>query len=233
MENLLNPIKTEINNWDQVRTTNIALNFLTSGNGFIIQKVDYYEWKKHHPTSIHCYFATEQLQLKFFLIDNVSDAHQNFKVDTNLLEKEFSRTITNNNGPTGKHLPFSPFKYTVNPKLNAEDAKNRIIDWNLSAELWFQSLINKEDTVPRLVIIPFADLHTFFSTSDDDVFVFFAIKNYQESEFSGYNIEFILTQIHPQGSEQNLFAQSSEEEFADVTRPSPPFDQDSNFNLLM
>ncbi|QMU66141.1 MAG: hypothetical protein GKR88_18930 [Flavobacteriaceae bacterium] len=66
MEILSDTVKTEIENWNQIRNTRVALNFLTSGSGFIIGHQDFLEWKKKNPKNINCYFAIDQFQLKFF-----------------------------------------------------------------------------------------------------------------------------------------------------------------------
>lgn len=238
METLLNPVLADIENWNLVRNTPIALNFLTSGTGFTIHKLDYEKWKIHNPTYIHCYFAINQFELQFYLIDDSSDKTNNGIVGQNLLKKDFTRTSFTQEVDT-----FVPFQFNPITSLSPTEAKERIVNWSLSSETWFEHQITKSREILRVILIPFHDLQELFDNNTNDIFVFFALKNYAEllksegllasdSIEARYNIELILSQMNPELTDREV-TNSNTQEYRDVTFPSPPFIRDfTGFNLL-
>ncbi|MFY0603168.1 MAG: hypothetical protein JXQ93_04410 [Flavobacteriaceae bacterium] len=229
MNNLLK-IKTFIEGWNQIRNTDVALNFLTSGSSLIISHDEYLLWEKINPDSINCYFGVDQFELKFYLIDNKSDENKNYRIGENLFEKEFSRTLLL---PKKYHQTesFTPAVLSTSDSLNANKAKNRIVSWILSAEAWFEDQKTKFATskgIVRVISIPFDDLKALFKSSSKDICCIFSMKNFSdENEESNYNIELILTRTDVTLS--NPLAVTLENDtledpaFEDVSRPCPPF----------
>lgn len=233
-------IKTFIEGWNQIRNTDVALNFLTSGSSIIISHDNYLSWKKYNPDYINCYFGIDQFELKFYLIDNKSDEHKNYQIGVNLFEKEFSRTLLI---PKEYHLttPFIPAILSTPDSINANTAKNRIVSWILSAKDWFEDQKTRFKTskgIVRVITIPFDDLKVLFKSSSKDICCIFSMKNFSTvSEKSDYNIEFIMTRTDvtlTMPTEPSIQSDAIKDPtFEDVSRPCPPFGGDmEEFTLL-
>jgi hypothetical protein len=237
----LNPVLADIEHWNHVRNTPTALNFLTSGTGFTIHKDDFEQWKNQestgtNPVNLHCYFAINQFELIFYLIDDLSDRTNSGVLGKTLVKKDFTRTYHTQDIQT-----FTPLKFNSTSSLCPDDAKERIVSWSLSAATWFEHQIDKKREILRVIVIPFRDFEELFDGDNNDVFAFFALKNYAEllkaegltdSDEPRYNIELILSQMNPDLVDREI-TNPNTQEYRDVTFPSPPFIRDfTGFNLL-
>ncbi|WP_109302500.1 hypothetical protein [Aquimarina sp. AU474] len=230
-KNKVAKIKANINTWNELRNTNIALNFLTSGYGFAIEHEDYINWKKNSPDSIHCYFGVDEFELKFYVIDNVSDTNQSYELGVNLFEKEFTRSFNTAGVKTTKE--FKPLAISCSDQICKSDAEQRILNWMLGSKNWFKDQVQKNKSgngeLLRLITVPFEDVETLFTNSDQTVFVMTALKKF---DVYGYNLEFILTRELELSSTRTQDP-SGTELFMDVSQPHPPFSIiDQGFNLL-
>ncbi|QMU66140.1 MAG: hypothetical protein GKR88_18925 [Flavobacteriaceae bacterium] len=160
------------------------------------------------------------------MADDISDQSKKYTFGENLIEKEFSRTITPGPFENPKNT-FAPVPFSTISSIDPQKAKNRIIDWVLSAELWFvNQTVNLGTTegIARIITIPFKDIEELFKRSSDNVYVFFAIKDFSDLDVNGYNIELILSQMNPKKRTNNQSINTDKsQEFEDVTRPCPPF----------
>jgi hypothetical protein len=236
--NSLLKIKTFIEGWNQIRNTDVALNFLTSGSSIIISYDEFLKWEKLDPDNINCYFGIDQFELKFYLIDDKSDLEKNYHVGENLFEKEFSRTLLL---PNQYHLTkkFTPTVLSPADSVNAKVAKDRIVSWILSAADWFEHEKTKFATskgIVRVITIPFNDLKVLFKSSQKDICCIFSMKDFSvDGEDSEYNIELILTRTDVTLSAPIVTEGQTLEDpsFEDVSRPCPPFGGDlDEFTLL-
>ncbi len=222
--NKITKIKTNINTWNEVRNTNIALNFLTSGNGFPIEFEDYQHWKNNNPTTLHCYFGVDEFELKFYLVDDVTDKNQSYEVGKTLVVKEFTRSFTTL--AVKNNQEFKPITLSGSDEISKAEAEERILNWILGSKSWFIDQQNKnKSSILRLITIPFEDLDALFNSATETALAIMALKNFEEV---GYNIELILThEIQPEKDKTVLM-----ESFYDVSQPRPPFTITSGFNLL-
>ncbi len=229
-KNKVAKIKGNINTWNEVRNTNMALNFLTSGYGFVIELEDYQNWKKNSPDSIHCYFGVSEFELKFYLVDNVTDKNQSYELGVNLFEKEFTRSFNTAGVKTTED--FKPVTISCIDQISKTEAEQRILNWMLGSKNWFKDQMQKnkigKSELLRLITIPFEDVETLFTNSDQTVFAITALKNFN---IYGYNLEFILTRELELGGTKTSDT-SVTELFMDVSQPHPPFTMSSGFNLL-
>ena len=223
-------IKANINTWDEIRNTSISLNFLTSGYGFTISYEDYQNWSVTKPTALNCYFGVDEFELKFYIVDNVTDQNQSYQLGVNLLEKEFTRSF--NTAATKTDAPFTPVTLANNDQITKSEAEQRLLNWMLGAKNWFKdqqkAIKIGSPGILRLMTIPFKDVSTLFSSSQENVFALTALKKF---EVFGYNIEFILTR-EMELNEGQPPKSGDNELFMDVTQPHPPFSLSSDFNLL-
>ncbi|SHJ62702.1 hypothetical protein [Aquimarina spongiae] len=226
----LTRIKANINTWNEIRNTSIALNFLTSGYGFTVSFEDYQNWSTNNPTTLNCYFGVDEFELKFYIVDNVTDQNQSYQIGINLLEKEFTRSF--NTTATKTNTAFKRVALSCNDQISKSEAEQRILNWMLGAKNWFkdqqQAIKSGSSGLLRLMTIPFEDLSTLFGSSQENVFVLTALNNF---DIFGYNLEFILTR-EIELNEGETQKSGDNELFMDVSQPHPPFSLSSDFNLL-
>ena len=233
---LIQTIKSNIQAWDEVRNTNLALPFLTSGYGICLKYQDYQNWKANSPQSIHCYLGINELELEFYMVDNVTDNQESYQVGNNLLIKPFIRRINPNSLPPGS-TGFSPIHF-VNNGISSQEAETRVMQWILSSQSWFQDQRNKLNSsnpglgIVQVFTIPFSDLEELFDNNSNsnnqlDVYAMMALKDYGGNH--DYNLELILAHVE----QFNNPTPSNVKVFQDVTQPHPPFSlAGSGFKLL-
>ena len=251
-------IKESIIKWDQVRNTDIGLNFLTSGLGFSITRKEYDRWLEidtHTPIKdIHLYIGVVEFEMVFYIVDSASDKLGNrepqyYNIGNNLFIKEVTKNITSsiNTSPIN-NLSF-PEKCDQSQypfRISEKEVMKRLFKWYLNGTAWFDAdrtknqvaAINGEQYggIVKCMSIPFCDLKYLFSNYDQDfVFAFFALRDEKPSPIHNSEspvelIELILCAGKMSAGPGNA-SQVTLEYFADVTRPSPPFTA-TGFNLF-
>lgn len=222
----IDKIRLSIDYWNQIRSTDVALSFLTSGYGFTLEYEDFKNWETQNPENLHCYLGIRDLNLEFYLVDDVTDRKQNYVMGKTLVRKDFIRSLAT--GP-------STASDTVG-NMPEQEADKRIVSWILSSKSWFESQ-KKQRKKPghgellRLITLPFADLKKLMNTGDrTELIAILALKNFQTAEYNGYNVELILTRTQIlTGQDQYTFSYQA---YEDVSQPRPPFSVDGSYNLL-
>lgn len=200
MVTTIESIKTAIKKWDQIRNADIALNFLTSGNGFHINKEEFSNWMNIHQNAIadgndgvkniHFYIGIVEFEIFFFLVDSVTDskgkAHQSaYVINTNLFIKEFTDSAAqdSNETSTTPDLKFAKNNGLCDNEIDEKEALRRALRWSLHAPEWFGNNKNRQvrDTtidgveykgILKGMSIPFSDLELLFSNDVDRIFAF-------------------------------------------------------------
>lgn len=224
-------IKEAIKKWEQIKNTDIALNFLTSGIGFTITKEEYKLWLEVEQNAdsienIHLYIGIVEFETTFFLVDSTTDKAQNYKVGKNLFIKGFTNNLAGN---PGDQIPDLQFSSPTSPnEINSEEAIKRLMKWYLYSQVWFKNNQANKKVLSKMVI-PFKDLKTLFRISDTDkIFAFFALRF--DSDYKEEVLELILVNEKKDKADSNASNSATVEHFADVTRPCPPFSA-TDFNL--
>jgi|GEM_PF-5657961 len=249
-------IKAAIRKWDQIRNTDLALNFLTSGFGFHLTRAEFYNWSNiANVKNIHLYIGIVEFEIFYFLVDSETDKAGKsdtsvYKVGTNLFIKEFTENANPGLVETAPskvpEISFCSDGNSNDNSLTEKEAMKRSLRWMLHSQSWFE---NGRSTAPSATIngqkfegvlkamkIPFSDLVILFENDTDRIFAYPALRtdNMKDGEIvtdgSGQdvvNLELILC-AHKSKSETILTDVT--EQFADVSMPIPPF-KATDFNL--
>jgi len=225
----LSIIKKSIQRWNQVRNTELGLTFLTSGFGFEVYRSEYEQWQKivgDAKASIHLYIGILEFETVFFVIDSISDAKGDYRLNENLFYKSFTKDHKKNASSR-----FQAF----NGGLPETEAMQRTFKWFSDADAWFAKKMNytgrEQSLIARAFTIPYEDLDLIFSTKETSkTLLFFGLKDYYDDKKLLYKdeIEVLLC------SETHGFTgYKDNRQFADVTTPIPPFsDVNKNLNLF-
>ncbi len=224
-------IKENIQNWTDARNQTSAINFLTSGNGFVITLHDYNNWEEIQPDTINCYLAiNEDNKLVVYLVDNITDEEENYSIGENLFEKNFEEYFDNLPDNTS-----SPLRTNLPPS----EADSRITNWVLCSNSWFKHKEKlREEAIPagqmvQLFTIPFSDLHELFVVRNFEALkATFALKYYENEVIEGYDIEVILAKTEF-NNDPEAGISLVKESFADLSTGYPPANMAGKFfNLL-
>lgn len=229
----LTTIKGNIQRWAEIRNEKAAINFLTSGNGFLISDKDFEHWEPHNPETINCYLGVdENKKLKIYLVDNITDEQQEYELGVNLFEKKFQEYF--------EELPMTP-RGIIHSSLEPTEADSRITNWVLCANAWFnhkQSLRQEEETLQQgemvqVFTIPFSDLQELFVNQNLEALkATFGLKYYETEVIEGYDIEVILAKTEF-NNDPEAGVSLVKESFADLSVPYPPGSTiNKGFNLL-
>ncbi len=245
-------IREGIYKWDQIRNTDLALNFLTSGIGFSIDKDSYESWKSLEDSvngetikNIHVYIGVMEFETTFFLVDSLTDARgktdpEVYILNRNLFTKGFTKNMSYGFSVNQKlkKVPNILFPEVSDPRaITEKEALERLLKWMLYSDVWFESRQKSKPSgeepfpgVLKCMTIPFSDLDYLFSDAGtEEVYAFFALR---EADLHGKPLDVLELILCNQTFNSEGYAVSVKH-FADVTRPRPPFSlTDGDFNLF-
>ena len=250
-------IKESIQKWEQIRNTDLGLNFLTSGIGFRIEKKEFQKWldleeKNGEISNIHLYIGIVEFEMVFYLVDSSTEKNgfhnpDDYKVNENLFIKEITKNISSSIDMSPvPHIQFSEVQATN--KITEQEVMKRIFKWYLFGTTWFNNDRKKNMNVAKInnqeyqgvlkcMTIPFSDLKYLFGKySQETLFCFFGLRE-EAAQYTQQNatntdiIELILCTGETTNNTIDNSVQNTVESFADVTRPSPPF-YVNDFNLF-
>ena len=172
-------LKKIISTWNGIRNSPAALPLLTAGFGFKIQHNEYLNWynpddsNTEMPADIRCYFGIENMEMEFYIVDDLHDHDGQQIPEVNLFKKSFVRVLENPSMPGGGR--FNPNKL-VSHQISSQECGERVLNWILSAGSWLEyqlELLPKNASpselddigIPRVVTIPFTDINALFEQS--------------------------------------------------------------------
>ena len=229
----LKMIRENISKWNSIRNEKNAISYLSSGSGFLITAEDFENWDLLAPEFINCYLAVNgNNDFKIYLVDNLTDQEQDYKLNENIFEKNFQEYFDES---------FLNQKGTINSNLTPIEADSRIATWVLCANAWVnhkQALRQEEVTAEsgemvQVFTLPFSDLRELFSDENlASLKATFALKFEETEALSSYEIEIILAKTEFQ-SKSLAEVSLVKETFADMSKGYPPSKTVINqFNLL-
>lgn len=236
----LNIIKQSIRKWNQVRKTELGLTFLTSGFGLEVSKAEYDKWVESIKDGgsikfIHLYIGILEFETVFYLVDDITDRNEDYKINENLFIKNFTKQNIEKKGQKPeKGLVKKTSKFTITDIKAAE----RAFRWFFFSNDWSSRKIktlptetgnNVDDSMVRVFTIPFSDFEKILKNADEKVkaFLFFGLRKMIIK--GGYSEE--RDEIEVLLCSEKGFNQESTSE--DLTTPIPPYSaQGKNLNLL-
>lgn len=226
----LKTIKGNIERWNAVRNQESACTLLTAGKGFSLTRAEFEHWFKTNPTTIHCYLGVASEAVEFYMVDNLTDEQQQYKLGENLFCKEFLNYFEKNLQKN------DAFIQVLDPTI----AESRITNWTLCAGSWFE--LKKEmrekpsgnlGEMVRVFAIPFKDLIILFEDERVQSIKFILALELYDAPISGYDLELILAKTELELDTKKATAEVYKKTYADTTKPFPPMPFGRNqFNLL-
>lgn len=233
-------IKANIHSWDIARSNSTGLNYLSQGFGFQISKEEYKNFAQINTEKLHCYIGLNQDNLALYIVDNKSDEDKNYTIGKNLIELQkvdYNQPIFSLKNSSIERGFLKKITTSAN-LLDPNVARERIVDWVVSGQQWYNSLESLRDSIPQVITISFSDVKD--CANNDKILFLLALKEYRQEDKDnpyqkGYNLEIIVVGVKPEPvtSLQSDGLIISNTVYYDVTRPRPPFGQnETGFNLL-
>ena len=204
------------------------INYLNQGFCFQVSKIESKKWEQQAPTDIenyeiHAYPAIFGDQLKFVLIDSVSDLTDQTNTD-NILVKDFTRGVSSNPDRTiSDNSEDTDF-------MTEREGLSRNFRWNMYCKDWLSTIIATDGRVIfQAICIPYSDYQGIFENEQNESCINFLGLRGSGTEFE---IEIIIA------NEPGSF--KLPEAWFDISRPVPPFGgggvneatEQSSFKLL-
>ncbi|UTW64083.1 hypothetical protein KFE98_08075 [bacterium SCSIO 12741] len=248
---MIQTIKDNIQQWNEIRNTLVGFNFLTSGYGVEIEMDDFNRWEAIRTAAgialgdfnIHLYIGIDDLGIKFYLTDSHTDAAQSYVEGHNLITKSYAR---GDDAQTANNFPISANKLRPlkGSQVPIETAFESAFSWFLYSDNWFQQKQHEAQTaqdvdqagVVRVFTVPFDDITDIFQTANvSKAFLFYGIKNYTDAQGAVLypnEIEMLLCNIEDAQAYQSGQPVTTYI-VQDLTTPSPPFSTiQQPFNLF-
>ncbi len=225
-------IREDIETWNEIRQTEVALNQLTSGYGLEINRQEFQNWiplvKGHEEAEIHLYLASNSGKLIFYLVDSVTDSSgddKHYKLGGNLFIKGFYREVNHSDVASTILIP------KIN--LDKTEVVEAAFQWFLYSRYWVAKKLNTLEGIVRVFSIPFNDFLKVFDKNEvTSAFLFFCLESFENKEDTHQDeiSVFLCSKFDPS---KGRITNYSPRVYANVGVPRPPFKIVANqFGLL-
>lgn len=214
----INAIRKNIKKWDEIRNTELGLNFLTSGYGFEVLRSDYEELAKKHikDSNYYVYLGVYEFELLFYVLPKHIDKMES---EDPIITCMFTRETDDKpcNSLSLSETEYSCFSGTGGAELTENEALKRTLNWFVHSHRWFV-----DNKTVQFFTVPSADLRKIFSSKQVTKALFFlAITS---DKIYGDYIELIVCdETTSNNNTVNNTVSAKRRVFMDLTRPCPPF----------
>jgi hypothetical protein len=225
-------IREDIETWNEIRQTEVALNQLTSGYGLEINRQEFQNWiplvEGHEEAKIHLYLASNSGKLIFYLVDSVTDSSgddEHYRLGENLFIKGFYREMNHSNTTSTISIPKI--------KMDKIEVVEAAFQWFLYSRYWFAKKLNTSEEMVRVFSIPFNDFLKVFDKHEvTSAFLFFCLESFESKEETHQDeiSIFLCSKFEPS---KDRITNYSPRVYENVGVPRPPFKIVANqFGLL-